>query len=122
MTGEELNDILEHVALVFAGSRNVAADAGEDLSALECAEGAGYFLLDLHHAKILLGQVVGEGDLEIIKESQGGLVMKRQANEKVLGFRLLAASAERRAGRRSDGIGGAALTQKSLIALGEGSP
>lgn len=98
MTGEELNDILEHVALMFAGGRDIAADAGEDLGALERAKGSGYFLLDFHHAKILFGLIVGEGDLEIIEESQGGRAVKRQAIQKVLGLGLLAASTARRAG------------------------
>lgn len=95
MAAEELNDILEHVALMFAGRRDIAADAGEDLGALERAEGAGYFLLDFHHTEILFGLIVGERNLEVIEESQDGLAMKRQAIEQVLSLGLLAASAAR---------------------------
>ncbi len=46
------------------------AEVGEGPGAGHCSEAAGDFYLDLHHPQIALGLIVGEGDGEVIAETQ----------------------------------------------------
>ena len=61
---------LEDVEAVLSRGRDDRAEARENLSALQGSERAGDFHPDLHHPRVLFGQIVGEGDVEIGQEAQ----------------------------------------------------
>ncbi len=71
----------------------VRADAREHPRAIERSESAGYFLLDLHHAQILLGLVVAEGHAEIVQEGEHRALMVLEPKQEVLGFGVFGAAA-----------------------------
>ncbi len=75
---------LEDVPSLFSGRCDDGAEGGEVLSGVESAEGAGDFHLHLHHAQRLLGQVVGEGDVEVDEEAQGLVLEVMQPAQQVL--------------------------------------
>jgi len=77
-------------------------------------------LLEFDHANILFRLVVGEGDLNVMKESEDGGFVAFEAVEQVLGFGLFAAAALVRIGRwAGGGIGGAALGEEIVKVLEE---
>ena len=53
------------------------------------SEGPGDFLLHLHHAKIPFGQVIVEGDVEVVDEGRGLVAMMIKPFEQVARFGLL---------------------------------
>lgn len=59
------HECLDDVPALLSGGRDEAADDGEVLGAFLAAEAAGDFLLELHHAPVLFGLIVGEGHVEI---------------------------------------------------------
>src|SRR5271157_1616693 len=61
---------LEDVPTLLSRGGYDGAEAGEGPRAGHCSEAAGDFHLDLHHPQILLGLIVGEGDGEVVEESQ----------------------------------------------------
>src|SRR5258708_13590579 len=61
---------LRDIPTLLACGRDDGAKAGEGVGAGHGAETAGYFHLDLHHPQVLLGQIVGEGNGEVIDEAQ----------------------------------------------------
>ena len=61
---------LEDVPALFSRGGYDGADAGEGSRAGHGSEAAGDFHLDLHHPQVALGLIVGEGDGEVIEESQ----------------------------------------------------
>lgn len=58
------------MAAVFSNGGQIRTDPGELLSAGECAKGTGYFLLNLDHADVLFGLVVGERNAVIGQERE----------------------------------------------------
>jgi len=87
---------------MLAHGGEVAADAREHLRARERAKRAGYLLLDLHHAQILFGLVVGERDRGIVQEGQHGALMLVEPAQEVVRFAVFGATAPprpRRPGR-----------------------
>ena len=57
------------------------------------AEGAGDFLLHLHHADVLLGQVIVEGHVEVVHECEGFGTVLVESFKQVSGLGLLACAA-----------------------------
>ena len=60
----------DDVAAVFTDSRDIASDGAEGLGPGAGAKRAGDFLFELDHTDITLGQVVVEGDVEVVHERQ----------------------------------------------------
>ena len=54
----------------FSGGGDDGADAGEGSRAGHGSEAARDFHFDLHHPQVALGLIVGEGDGDVIEESQ----------------------------------------------------
>jgi len=76
--------------------------------------------LEFDHANILFRLVVGEGDANVVKESEDGGLAAFEAVEDVLGFGLFAAAALVWIGRRAGGgIGGAACGEEVVKVLEE---
>ena len=64
--------------LVFAASRQIAADTAKDVGALLRAEAAGDFLLQLGHADVVLALIIGERHLGVGQEPEGfGFVVQQ---------------------------------------------
>src|SRR5205807_6740878 len=61
---------LKHGATLFAHRRKITANGTKSRGSLFTAKGAGNLLLDLHHAKISFGQIVGKRHPKIIQESE----------------------------------------------------
>ena len=61
---------LEDVATLLAGGCHDRTESGEVGRAFEGAKGSRDLHLDLHHPQSLFGEVVGEGNGEVIKEAQ----------------------------------------------------
>ena len=61
---------LEDVPVLLSRGGDDGAEAGEGPRAGHCSETAGDFHFDLHHPNVPLGQIVGEGDGEVIEETQ----------------------------------------------------
>ena len=64
----------------------IAGDAAVRLGELGLAEAAGDFLLDLAHAQVALGAVIGEGDVRVLGEQQHGGFVFFQALPEVMGI------------------------------------
>ncbi len=71
-SGEGLQKIL---AVLHRGG-DVGADLGEPTGTRKSAKAAGDLLLDLEHAKVAFGQVVGEGDTEIDHEGKDAFLVE----------------------------------------------
>ena len=87
------------VEALLAASREIAANAGEALGAIESSKAAGDFLFHLDHADVLLALVVGEGDVGIEQEGEDAIVIVLQAVEEVGGLGLFGAAMPRLATR-----------------------
>ncbi len=59
MPKEDSSKGLKQRAALLVHSRKVAADAGIGSGPILAAKGASYFLLNLDHAQIAFGQIVG---------------------------------------------------------------
>ena len=71
---------------MFSGRRDDGPDVGEDLRTLKCAEGARDVHAQLHHAQVLFGLIVGEGDCEVGDEPQDVIAVVTQADEQVMAW------------------------------------
>ena len=69
---------------MFSGRRDDGPDVGEDLRTLKCAEGARDVHAQLHHAQVLFGLIVGEGDCEVGDEPQDVIAVVTQTDEQVV--------------------------------------
>ena len=87
--GEGLEDV---PALLWRGGDD-GAEAGEGPCPGHCSEAAGDFHLDLHHPQIPFGLVVGEGDSEVIEESQHIAFELVQPDQKIVSGSMGRASA-----------------------------
>src|SRR5688572_7918745 len=78
--GENAAERFHEREALLANGRDVAADAAEDVGSAATSKAAGDFLLGLDHAQIPFGQVVVEGDPEIVHEGQHliGALLKAQ--------------------------------------------
>jgi hypothetical protein len=70
----------EGVPAAFSGGGEGGAEAGEAGGAFEGAQATGDFHLHLHHAQILLGQIIGEA----VKEAQDVVLVALQPLEQVV--------------------------------------
>src|SRR3972149_7076089 len=70
VTGEYAGDGIHCSQCVLPGRGDVASNAAEGVSAGFATESAGDLLLLLHHANVAFGQVVVEGDVEVLHERQ----------------------------------------------------
>ena len=61
---------VQNVPSLLSRGRDEGAKASEGLRSGHGAETAGDFHFDLHHSQVLLGQIVGEGDREVVDEAQ----------------------------------------------------
>jgi hypothetical protein len=95
VAGENEGDSVQRAHRILSGHGDVTADAAEGCGPLLAAEHAGDLLLHLHHANVPFGQVVVEGDAEVVHESQGFLPVLIEPFEQVLGFGLFAPPAFR---------------------------
>ena len=90
---------------MFSGRGDDRPDVGEDLRSLEGAEGARDFHAQLHHARVLFGLIVCEGDREVCDEPQDVIAVVTQAQEQVVawppGFSTAGAGAFGQRGWRS---------------------
>src|ERR1700677_5309166 len=85
------HEALDHPPAAFSGGSDERADHHEVVCALERAETAGDFLLELHHSAVAFGLVVGERDIGVGKEAQhGSLVADETQGEVVSDTTLLA--------------------------------
>lgn len=102
----------------FRAVEDVATDSAEGSGALCAAEQPRYFPLHLHHADVPFGQVVVEGDIEVIYESQSFLPVPVETFEQVPGLGLFPSPAfiSGMGGACGQGIGGIAVVQDVLIA------
>ena len=107
---------------MFSCGGDDGSEGGEDLSAVKGAERAGDFHFHLHHPQVLLGQIVGEGDVEIGEEPQRFGFERLRPFEQIAAFALFGASA--RAGFLLDfrqlAMEGEAEPNRLPIALDEG--
>jgi hypothetical protein len=62
--GEDFQDIVS----LFSRGRDDGSEGGKGLRAFEGSERAGDFHFHFHHPQILLGQIVGEGNVEVDEE------------------------------------------------------
>ena len=65
-----LHERLDDVPSLLSGGGDETADDGEVPGAFLAAEAAGDFLLEFHHAPVLLGLIVGEGHVKIVDKAQ----------------------------------------------------
>ena len=93
-SGEGLQKIL---AVLHRGGDG-GADLGEPTGTRKGAKAAGDLLLDLEHAKVAFGQVVGEGDTEIDHEGKDAFLVELQPGKKVLDLGFLGPSPALRSG------------------------
>ena len=89
---------VEKILAVLHRGGDVGANLGEPTGTRKGAKAAGDFLLDLEHAKVAFGQVVGEGDTEVDHEGEDALLVEFQPGEKVLGLGFLGPSPAFRTG------------------------
>ena len=71
---------------MFSGRRDDGPEVCEDLRTLECAECSGDFHAHLHHAQVLFGLIVGEGDREVGDEPQDVIAVVTQSQEQVVAW------------------------------------
>ena len=92
LTGQRHLDSNERVAALVGHGLQIAEDTAVGLGELGFAEAPRNLLLDLAHAQIAFGTVVGEGDVGVPGEEQhGGLVLFQALPEIVgVGFRYSA--------------------------------
>ena len=81
-------DGLQDVAALLSHGREVAADARKLLRACQRAETARDFEAKLDHADILFRQIIGEGDVSVMKKRQDGVFMLAKPGEEILGLGL----------------------------------
>ena len=75
---EKRGESLGRRNLVFAASRQIAADTAKDVGAFLRAETAGDFLLKLGHADVVFALIIGERHCGIGQEPEGfGLVVQQ---------------------------------------------
>ena len=94
--------------MLFAAGGDVAANAGEDVRALKGAEAAGVLLPVFLHAVVLLGLIVGKGDVGKDREGQHRFFKVFEAVEQVGGFALRPAAL-------TPGMAAAAFLQNGAI-------
>src|SRR3984885_7620440 len=82
--GSVASEGLEDVSPLFSRRSDDGAERGEVLSGVESPESAGDFHLHLHHAQRLLGEVVGERDVEVDEEAQDVVFELMQPAQEVL--------------------------------------
>ena len=105
---------------MLSNGREIAADARENLSALEGSKGSRDFLLNFHHANILLGLIIGEWDIEVVEESQDARFMFFETIQEIKSFGLFRAAAF--SGRSEGaGLGVVAFLQNGSVPLEPGS-
>ena len=81
VAGEDAGDGVKRAHGVLAGRGDVTADAAEGFGPRFAAEQPRDLLLHLHHANVPFGQVVVEGDAEVVHESQDFLAVLIQPFE-----------------------------------------
>jgi len=102
-----LSDGLDDIPALLFGSRDEGTNGRKVGCSVLATEAAGDFLLDLHHAGVAFGLIVGEGNSQIIEEAQDVLFAICEAQEKIvpgsarfaataLGFSLGGGGRERR--------------------------
>ena len=82
----------ERALTLLARCRDVGAHPQVARRALLGAPGSRDLLLQLDHADVLLGEIVGERDTEVISESERLGLLAVQAQQQVLGLAALHAS------------------------------
>ena len=94
-------DSVYDVPTMFADCRDVATNGTECLSPSTCSKSTGHFLFDLYHPHIAFGQVVVEGNAEVIHKGQDLWFVLLETVEQILGGRLFLAPSllRRRVGR-----------------------
>ena len=113
----------DDIVALLTNGRDVTTDSAEGIGPRACAKSARDFLFDLDHAHIAFGQVVVEGDAEIMHEGQCLSLIALKAVEQVSGRRLFFAPALApvpglAGGWRGRGwVGLKALTQQVLVTL-----
>lgn len=105
---KRLNERLQGVGPLFLEGGEVGADEAERFKTLRGAEAAGDFHLDLGHAHIALGKIVGERNAVIRREPPDIVGIENQPIQEVstlalLGFAPLTGRGSFRIGRRSFG-------------------
>ena len=73
---------------MFSDRRDDGPNISEDLRTLEGAEGSRDLHAHLHHAQVLFGLIVGEGNCEVRKEPQDVITVVAQADQKVVAWPL----------------------------------
>jgi len=118
VAGECTGDGVQCAQRVLSSCGDVATDSAEGSGALCAAEQPRYFLLHLHHADVPFGQVVVEGDIEVVHESQSFLPVPVETFEQVPGLGLFPPPAflSGMGGACGQGIGSIAVVQDVLIA------
>ena len=71
---------------MFSGRRDDGPEVCEDLRTLEGAERSRDFHANLHHAQVLFGLIVGEGDREVGDEPQDVIAVVTQSQEQVMAW------------------------------------
>ena len=84
---------LEDVPTLFSRGGYDGSDASEGARAGHGSEAAGDFHLGLHHSQVPLGLVVGEGDGEVIEETQDIAFELVQPDQKIVSGSMGRASA-----------------------------
>src|ERR1700716_2522739 len=69
---------------LLLGGRDEGADEREADCAFQRAKAAGDFLPKLHHPPVAFGLIVGEGNRRIMKEAQGVLFARCEAQEEIV--------------------------------------
>src|SRR6266436_8327631 len=88
MPKEDGSKSLKQRVALLVHSRKVAADAAKGRGPIIAAEGASHFLLNLDHAQIAFGLIVGKGDGQVIQEGQHLMSSMQQRIQQILGFGL----------------------------------
>src|SRR6516165_5027856 len=79
-----LSDSLDDVPALLFGGGDEGADDRKVGCTGDATEAAGDFLLDLHHAGVAFGLIVGEGHGRIVEEAQNVLFSICEAQEKIM--------------------------------------
>src|SRR5215831_12794746 len=79
-----LGDGLDDVPAPLFGGGDEGADHRKVGCTGDATEAAGDFLLDLHHAGVAFGLIVGEGHGRIVEEAQNVLFAICEAQEKIM--------------------------------------
>ena len=78
--GQDFQDIEP----AFSGRGDDGPEVCEDLRTFEGSESSRDLHAHLHHAQVLFGLIVGEGDCEVRKEPQDVIAAVTQANDQVM--------------------------------------